>query len=186
MSDEQLAVQLIQDGLLNPWQVEQLKVGRSKFNLGPYQVIDSIGQGGMGQVFKGVHTMMGRVVAIKVLPRHKSTPEAIACFTREIRAQAQLDHPNLVRAFDAGHDGNVYFLVCEYVPGTDLRRLVRVRGKLSMSEAATIISQAAVGLSHCAQPRLDPSRREARQSAGHARGIDQGFRPGPGGLPGRD
>jgi serine/threonine protein kinase len=148
ISDEQLASQLVQDGLLNPWQVEQLKDGRSKFNLGPYQVIDSIGKGGMGQVFKGVHTMMGRVVAIKVLPRHKSTPEAITCFTREIRAQAQLDHPNLVRAFDAGHDGNVYFLVCEYVPGTDLRRLVRARGRLSMSDAATIISQAAVGLSH--------------------------------------
>jgi serine/threonine protein kinase len=148
VTDEQLAAELINEGLLNAWQVEQLKVGRSKFNLGPYQVIDSIGKGGMGQVFKGVHTMMGRVVAIKVLPRHKSTPEAVACFTREIRAQAQLDHPNLVRAFDAGLDGNVYFLVCEYVPGTDLRKLVRVRGRLSMTDAATIISQAAKGLAH--------------------------------------
>ena len=148
VTDDQLAEQLIHDQLLNRWQVEQLKVGRSKFNLGPYQVIDSIGQGGMGQVFKGVHTMMGRVVAIKVLPRHKSTPDAINCFTREIRAQAQLDHDNLVRAFDAGHDGSVYFLVCEYVPGTDLRRLVRSRGKLTMSEAATIVSQAACGLAH--------------------------------------
>ncbi len=69
ISDEELANQLIADGILNRWQAEQLKVGRSKFNLGPYQVIDSIGKGGMGQVFKGVHTMMGRVVAIKVLPR---------------------------------------------------------------------------------------------------------------------
>ena len=117
-------------GRLNRWQAEQLKAGRTKFKLGPYQVIDSIGQGGMGQVFKAEHTMMGRVVAIKVLPRHKSTPEAIASFTREIRAQAQLDHDNLVRAFDAGHDGNVYFLVTEYVPGTDLRKFVRARGKL--------------------------------------------------------
>ena len=75
---------------LNRWQAEQLKVGRSKFNLGPYQIIDSIGQGGMGQVFKAEHRLMGRVVAIKVLPRHRSTPDAIASFTREIRAQAQI------------------------------------------------------------------------------------------------
>ena len=91
---------------------------------------------------------MGRVVAVKVLPRDRATPEAIASFTREIRAQAQFDHENLVRAFDAGHDGNVHFLVTEFVPGTDLRKLVRARGKLSMTDAATIISQAARGLAH--------------------------------------
>jgi serine/threonine protein kinase len=146
--DERLAAQLVAMGRLNHWQVEQLKRGRSKFNLGPYQVIDSIGQGGMGQVFRAEHTMMGRTVAIKVLPRYKSTPVAIASFTREIRAQAQMDHENLVRAFDAGHDGNVYFLVTECVPGSDLRKYVRLRGRLSMAEAATIISQAATGLGH--------------------------------------
>ena len=146
--DDRLAAQLVAMGQLNPWQVEQLKRGRSKFNLGPYQVIDSIGQGGMGQVFRAEHMMMGRTVAIKVLPRYKSTPVAIASFTREIRAQAQMDHENLVRAFDAGHDGNVYFLVTECVPGSDLRKFVRMRGRLSMTEAATIVSQAAVGLGH--------------------------------------
>ena len=145
--DEQLAAELVAMGRLNRWQAEQLKAGRSKFNLGPYQIIDSIGQGGMGQVFKAEHTMMGRTVAIKVLPRHKSTKEAIESFTREIRAQAQLDHENLVQAFDAGYD-NVYFLVTEFVPGTDLRKFVRLRGRLSMQEAATIISQAAAGLGH--------------------------------------
>jgi serine/threonine protein kinase len=148
VEDAHLAAKLVELGRLNRWQAEQLKVGRVKFNLGPYQVIDSIGQGGMGQVFKAEHRLMGRVVAIKVLPRHRSTPEAIASFTREIRAQAQFDHTNLVRAFDAGHDGNVYFLVTEYVPGADLRKLVRAKGKLSMQDAATIISQAACGLGH--------------------------------------
>ncbi len=148
IGDELLAAKLVEIGRLNRWQAEQLKVGRSKFNLGPYHVIDSIGQGGMGQVFKAEHRLMGRVVAIKVLPRHRSTPDAVASFTREIRAQAQFDHENLVRAFDAGHDGNVYFLVTEFVPGTDLRKLVRARGKLSMQDAATIITQAARGLGH--------------------------------------
>lgn len=148
VDDSQLAAKLVEQGHLNRWQAEQLKVGRAKFNLGPYQVIDSIGQGGMGQVFKAEHRLMGRIVAVKVLPRHRSTPEAIASFTREIRAQAQFDHQNLVRAYDAGHDGNVYFLVTEFVPGADLRKLVRARGKLSMQDAATIISQAACGLGH--------------------------------------
>ena len=144
--DDRLATLLIESGMLNAWQVDQLKSGRTKFTLGPYRVIDSLGQGGMGQVFKAEHSLMGRIVAIKVLPLHKSTPDAVAYFTREMRAHAQLDHDNLVRAFDAGRDGNVYYLVTEFVPGTDLRRLVRRRGRLSMPEAASIIAQAARGL----------------------------------------
>ncbi len=148
IDDEALAAKLVELGLVNRWQAEHLKAGRTKFNLGPYQIIDAIGQGGMGQVFKAEHRLMGRVVAVKVLPRHRATPEAIASFTREIRAQAQFDHENLVRAYDAGHDGNVHFLVTEFVPGTDLRKLVRARGKLSMTDAATIISQAALALAH--------------------------------------
>jgi eukaryotic-like serine/threonine-protein kinase len=148
VDDATLAAKLVEQGSINRWQAEQLKVGRAKFTLGPYQVIDAIGQGGMGQVFRAEHRLMGRIVAIKVLPRHRSTPDAVASFTREIRTQAQFDHENLVRAFDAGHDGNVYFLVTEFVPGADLRKLVRARGKLSMQDAATIISQAARGLGH--------------------------------------
>lgn len=146
--DDLLGKRLISLGKLNAWQVEQLGNGRTKFNLGPYQVIDSIGQGGMGQVFKAEHTIMGRIVAVKVLPRSRSTVDAIANFRREIRTQAQLDHENLVRAFDAGHEGNVHFLVTEYVPGTDLRKLIRANGPLSMQQAASVISQAARGLEH--------------------------------------
>ena len=145
---EQLADKLIEMGLLNGWQASQLLEGRTKFNLGPYWIIDSIGRGGMGQVFKGEHEVLARVVAIKVLPREKSTPEAIRNFTAEIRAQASLDHDNLVRAFDAGTDGNVYYLVTEYVPGTDLRKLIRSRGPMGMAAAAGIISQVAEGLHH--------------------------------------
>lgn len=148
VSEADLIAKIIELGWLNRWQVEQLKLGRTKFKLGDYLVIDSIGRGGMGQVFKAMHGMMGRVEAIKVLPRDKATPTAIAAFTREIRAQAQMDHPNLVRALSAGRDGNVYYLVTEYVPGTDLRKFVRARQKLTMQEAATVISQAAEGLGY--------------------------------------
>lgn len=154
VSDKQLAAELVKMKMLTPYQADQLLTGRKKLNLGPYIITDWIGQGGMGQVFKAVHEMLGRECAIKVLPLHKTTPEAIANFRREIRAQAKLDHPNLVRAYDAGEDGNVHYLVVEYVPGTDLRRLVRTKGKLPVQQAANIILQAALGLDHAHQRGL--------------------------------
>jgi serine/threonine protein kinase len=149
-----LADRLVQMGTLNPWQAKQLLDGRTKFTLGPYRVVDSLGSGGMGQVFKAEHGFLGRVVAIKVLPLSKATPESRANFTREIRAQARLDHINLVRALDADEDNNVYYLVTEYVPGCDLRKLVRRNGPLSMQDAASIISQVAAGLQHAHQQGL--------------------------------
>jgi serine/threonine protein kinase len=148
ITDRQLASQLMRMGLLTTYQADQLRAGRTRFNLGQYVITDFIGQGGMGQVFRGVHKMMGREVAVKVLPLARSTPEAIEHFRREISLQAQLDHPNLVRAYDAGHDGNVHYLVTEYVAGTDLRRLVRQEGKLSMQKAANVVGQAARGLGY--------------------------------------
>ena len=84
--------------LLNTWQAKQLLDGRTKFTLGPYLMIDSLGQGGMGHVFKARHAESGQVVAVKVLPRDKSTPQAIAGFQREIAAIQRLKHPKLVAA----------------------------------------------------------------------------------------
>jgi serine/threonine protein kinase len=146
ISDELLGQRLVELGYLNRWHVEQLKEGRTKFNLGPYRILNAIGQGGMGHVFKAEHKLLGRIEAIKVLPKSKSTPEAVAAFQREIRAQAQLDHPNLVRVSYADFEGETYFFVTEYVPGTDLRKLVRRNGPLPYAISATIISQAAEGL----------------------------------------
>ncbi len=147
-ADETLAAKLVELGRINRWQADQLLVGRTRWTLGPYRIIDELGQGGMGHVFKAEHAIMRRVVAIKVLPLSKSTPEAIERFRREVQAQAQLDHPNLVRADDAGQDGNVHFLVTEYVPGLDLRRLIKAHGPLGMAAAAAVICQAAKGLEH--------------------------------------
>lgn len=148
ITDKELATKLIEMNVVTAYQADQMLSGRSRLSLGPYIITDWIGQGGMGQVFKAVHQMLGRECAVKVLPINKTTPEAIEHFRREIRTQARLDHPNLVRAYDAGVDGNVHYLVVEYVPGVDLRRLVRTRGKLSVHQAASIIKQAADGLSH--------------------------------------
>ena len=146
IGDEILGQRLVDLGYLNRWQVEQLKEGRTKFTLGPYRIVNAIGQGGMGHVFKAEHKLLGRIEAIKVLPKSKCTPDAVAAFQREIRAQAQLDHPNLVRVSYADYEGETYFFVTEYVPGTDLRKLVRRNGPLPYSTAATIIAQAAEGL----------------------------------------
>lgn len=143
-----LAERVVQSGYLNAWQARQLLAGQTQFQLGPYRIVDALGHGGMGHVFRAEHDAMGRQVAIKVLPLERSTPEAIANFTREIRAQASLDHENLVRAYDAGHDRKVYYLVSEYVPGCDLRKLVQRRGPLDMATAAEIISDVALGLQH--------------------------------------
>jgi serine/threonine protein kinase len=154
IDDAHLAAKAVELTLINPWQAQQLKAGRTKFTLGPYHIIDSIGRGGMGHVFQAEHAMLGRIEAVKVLPKSRSTPESIANFQREIRAQAQLDHPNLVRLSYAGQEGATYFFVTEFVPGADLRRLVRRNGRLTMQQAATIISQAAEGLQHAHQQGL--------------------------------
>lgn len=154
VTDDQLARQMIEMDLITPYQAEQLKSGRTKLTLGPYIITDWIAQGGMGQVFKAEHELMGREVAIKVLPHNRMTPQSIDNFMREIRTQAALDHDNLVRAYDAGHDGNVYYLVTEFVRGTDLRRLVRSEGALSLPQAASLIMQAAQGLQNAHEKGL--------------------------------
>ena len=143
-----IATSLVAAEVLTTYQAEQLLQGRTKLSLGMYTIVDFIGQGGMGQVFLGTHRWMGRRCAIKVLPLEKTTEDSRESFLREMRIQATLDCPYLVRAFDAGVDGRVHYLVTEYVPGTDLRRLVKSTGPLAMDQAASVIAQAAAGLAY--------------------------------------
>ena len=146
--DQAVADKLVAQGLLTKFQAREMLVGRRRFRLGQYTVLDELGRGGMGQVFRAEHAMMGREVALKVLPRAKSTPEYEAAFQREIRVLARLDHEHLVRALDAGHDAKVYYLVTELVPGLDLRRQVLKYGPLDELAAASVITQAAQGLAY--------------------------------------
>ena len=148
ITDDRLAEYLVELNHLNRWQAEQLRQGRTKFTLGSYRIVDAIGHGGMGWVFKGEHELLGRIEAIKVLPRSQTNPTSINNFLREIRAQAKLNHPNLVRLSYADKDGETYFLVTEYVPGSDLRRLVHYQGAMSQHKAAVLIAQAAAALEH--------------------------------------
>ena len=181
--DEELGQRLVELGYLNRWQVEQLKEGRTKFTLGPYRIVNAIGQGGMGHVFKAEHKLLGRIEAIKVLPKNRSTPEAIAAFQREIRAQAQLDHPNLVRVSYADYEGDTYFFVTEYVPGTDLRKLVRRNGPLPGGDRGDDHLAGGRGAALRPSPGTGASRREAGQPARHARRPHEDHRPGAGLVP---
>ncbi|MCH2598880.1 MAG: Hsp70 family protein [Pirellulales bacterium] len=115
--------------------------------LGDYVLLGKIGAGGMGMVFKARHVRMDRIVALKVLPRNMMKhPEAVDRFHQEVKAAAQLFHPNIVTAFDAGEDSGVHFLVMEYVDGQPLSRLIKEHGPFNVEKAVDYILQAATGL----------------------------------------
>ncbi len=151
VEDRLLRAILIEQGALTEYQAEQLGQGRVKLTLGPYIITEFIGQGGMGHVFKAIHKVMGRECAVKTLPFGRVTPQTLDGFAREIRLQAKLDCTYLVRAYDAGQDGTTHYLVTEYVPGMDLRRLIKAKGPLPQEQAASIIMQAAYGLEYAHQ-----------------------------------
>lgn len=117
--------------------------------LGPYKLLGKLGEGGMGAVYRALHTRLDRHVAIKLLPALRTqSPAAIARFEREMKAVGRLTHENIVAATDAGEVNGVYFLAMELVQGCDLATLARSLGPLPMAEACELIRQAAVGLQH--------------------------------------
>ncbi len=136
--------------LLTQFQADRLGVGKYKgFCLGSYVILDKIGGGGMGQVFLAEHAEMRRNVAIKVLPlAAMGSPVTRERFLREARAAAALDHPNIVRAFDLSREGQMYYLVMEYVEGVSLQALVARTGKVPVMAAADYGRQIAEGLHH--------------------------------------
>lgn len=145
-----LAREMIQQGWLTPYQANQLLQGRAaELVLGSYLLLERIGEGGMGQVFKARHQKMGRMVALKLIRKDRlQDPDAGRRFEQEIRAAAQLSHPNIVAAYDAAQVGDSHFLVMEYVEGIDLARQVKEGGPLPVEQAVAYVTQAALGLQH--------------------------------------
>ncbi|MCY2967289.1 MAG: protein kinase, partial [Planctomycetota bacterium] len=91
--------------------------GEIPTQLGDYRIMERIGRGGMGAVYKAVHQRMGRTVALKLLRREmQGRPELLRRFNREVRAAARLTHPNIVAALDAREEGGLHYLITEYVP----------------------------------------------------------------------
>jgi serine/threonine protein kinase len=145
-----IARALVEQGVLTRFQAQLILIGRYKgFHIGQYRILEQIGKGGMGHVYKAVHLPMNRVVALKVLaPQHLKTERARQLFEREVCAIARLAHPNIVTAYDASVADGRHYLVLEYVEGPNLEQLVRELGPLPVGVACDIIRQAAAGLQY--------------------------------------
>jgi serine/threonine protein kinase len=141
---------MVERGLITKFQAEMVLAGRtSGFLLGQYRILDQLGQGGMGRVFKAVHLTMNRIVALKVLAPHLvKTERAQELFQHEVRAAGQLMHPNIVTAYDANHVDGRHYLVMEYVDGPNLDQLIRENGPLPIGQACEMVRQAAHGLQY--------------------------------------
>jgi serine/threonine protein kinase len=170
------AADLVDKGWVTKFQARQILAGRGSFLvLGPYLVLEPLGKGGMGHVFKARHRWMKREVALKIIssqpfadssPSLDSSSEGFNLFPqalylngkqtglhidslrREAQAAARVCHPHFVTAYDAGRVGSIYFLVMEYIEGVDLERVVRWTGPLPISLACSFIRQAALALQH--------------------------------------
>lgn len=141
---------LIEQQVVTEFQMgEILSRAEQSLLIGDYLLLNPLGAGGMGQVFRARHRHMERVVAIKVLPPDMTRdPERVRRFQREVRAAARLSHPNIVAAYDARHDRGQWCLVMEYVEGSDLAALVREHGRFPIPNAVNAMIQAARGLQY--------------------------------------
>lgn len=151
-----LARALVERDVLTPYQAKQILLGHGEeLLMGPYRILDLLGEGGMGRVFKAHHVSMDRTIALKVIAKNRvSNPIAVERFYREVRAVARLSHPNVVIAFEANNFGETHFLAMEYVAGIDLARLVAQSGPLPVASACEYIRQAAIGLQHAHEKGL--------------------------------
>ncbi len=114
-----------------------------------YEVIKSIGEGGMANVYLGYDTILDRNVAIKVLRGDLSNDEKfVRRFQREALSASSLSHPNIVEMYDVGEDDGLYYIVMEYVEGKTLKQLLKKRGSLTLSEAIDIMLQLTDGMAH--------------------------------------
>lgn len=148
----QLLSYLTKSGRLTPFQAKRVGEGRSgELVLGNYLILNRIGRGGMGAVYKALHRRMKRIVAIKTIRKGLTTAEFITRFRREIEAAARLTHPHIISAYDADECELGDFLVMEYVEGSDLRKIVDKSGPLAVADAVAVMHQAAQALSYAHQ-----------------------------------
>jgi eukaryotic-like serine/threonine-protein kinase len=143
-----LAHQLIAEGTITEFQARRLLRGKRGFAFGRYVLLDHVGQGARGRVFKARHRLMDRVVALKVMASGALNESSVSRFFREMKIVALLDHANVVRAIDADvHEGCPY-IVMEYLEGDDLEHVLARRGPLPPDEVIDYMAQVARGLAH--------------------------------------
>ncbi|MDP6542721.1 MAG: serine/threonine-protein kinase [Phycisphaerae bacterium] len=149
-SAESFARELVACGRLTQFQADAA-LGKSTIALviGDYHVLDKIGAGGMGQVYRAHHRFMDRIAAIKLMHNVRAAdPRLAKRFAREVKAAAALNHPNIVTAYDAGETAGGLYLAMEYVDGPDVSQIVKSGGALTVDQAVNITIQAARGLAY--------------------------------------
>jgi serine/threonine protein kinase len=140
---------LVQLDLLTPWQIRQLRSGHTNFRVGKYTLVDILGRGKMGVVYKARRTQAGEIVALKIMAstiaddRRKS-----ARFRREIRLVSSVKSPYVVSALDAGHAAGRYFLVTDFIPGWNLLEWLEKNRRMPVEWICECMRQAALGLKH--------------------------------------
>ncbi len=151
---EALAQQLIEWNWLTAYQIELIfSDNAASLLFGEYRLLEHLGQGGMGSVYKAAHLRLGRMVALKMIRSQamritSNDDELIRRFQREAQAVAQLLHPNIVILFDYNEFNDTHFIAMEYVDGVDLMKMVQTQGPLAVPHAVDFVRQAANGLQH--------------------------------------
>ena len=114
---------------------------------GRYQVIEELGRGGMGRVYRVLDKKLGEEVALKLIkPEVASDEKTIQRFRNELRSARKIGHPNVTRMFDLGEDQGTHYITMEYVRGEDLKSFIRRSGRLTIDKAVTIAGQVCEGL----------------------------------------
>jgi serine/threonine protein kinase len=146
---------LIKERTLTPYQAVMIQRGHPEgFFLNGYKILDRIGKGQMGGVYKALHAL-GQTVALKILASSKAKdPHTLGRFQREARLLVQLDHPNVVRAFQLGESAGVHYIVMEFLEGETLDEVLTRRARLPAAEAVRVIRQALAGLQHLHDRRM--------------------------------
>lgn len=140
---------LQEQGLLTPYQISHILAGQGEgLIVGQYLVLDEIGRGGFGMVYKARHRIMGRLAALKIFTPETDESETHVRFIREIQATAQLDHPNLIKAYEAGELHGSIFLAMELVDGQNLQEKVVQQGPAALDVALHCHIDAAIGLAY--------------------------------------
>lgn len=179
-----MAKEISRRGWLTPFQIKEIAKGRAAALrvADRYILIDILGEGGMGRVYKAHDTRMGRDVALKVIRKEKlKHPAAAGRFEQEIQALGTMTkHPNVVDVYAAEQVGGNHFCVMEYIEGADLTKLVLARGPLPVTEACDAIRQAALGLQHAFETGLvhrdiKPSNIIVPRNGGPVKLVDLGL-----------
>lgn len=178
---ETLLEHLVQVEFLTPWQANTIwRQAKPRLRVGRYVLVDKIGQGGMGVVYRARHTLIDRQVALKMMrPEIAQNPEAVNRFLREAQACVQIEHPHIVPVYDVDRIDDSIYMTMALIDGINLDSYIRERGAMSIGTALDTTRQAALGLAHAHHRgivhRDVKPHNILRETSGHIRVLDMGL-----------